>query len=163
MVWDVDSLGYVNNDSPLYLSVEVYVTSYAFKSTQWASIKVNGVFVQEYCLPGASCTGDWYPCLLNMDISNFVQPELGGSLSIEVSVSAGVKTGSCNYPGTGFSLYTRMNLRGTVPTGIPTGEPSGVPSRQPSGEPTSDPTLAPSGEPSTTPSTSPVCCCSSEE
>jgi hypothetical protein len=129
------------------LSVEVYVTSYSM-STQWASIKVNGTDIVEHCLPSASCIDDWFPCVVNTDISSYLKPQLGGSLSIEVSVSADVNTGPCNYPGTDYSLYTRMNLRDMVPSSMPSGEPSSYPSRQPSSQPTNDPSSQPTGFPS---------------
>ena len=70
----------------------------------------------------------------------------GGSLSIEVSASAGVSLGPCNYPGT---LYSRQCLKGALPTGQPSSEPSsesiGAPPGEPLLQPTGDPSSCPSG------------------
>ena len=106
-MWELDSLGYANNISPLYLSVEVYTTSFWNMATQWVSVRINDIVIQQYCTPGAACTGEWYLCLSNYNIANYVKPYLGGSMVIEVSASAGVNTGPCNYPGTGYSLYNQ--------------------------------------------------------
>jgi len=156
VVWETDSVGYVGDTMPLYLSVEIYPTDYEIFANQYATIKVNGNTVDAHCTPDESCGSVWYSCISEYDVKSLKSEELGGKVVVEVS-STGLESGPCNY--LGHALYTRMFLREALPTGEPTvapsGEPSGAPSCTPTGEPTGQPSGEPSGEPSATPSAAP--------
>jgi hypothetical protein len=149
VVWDVQSLGYVNNSEPIYLSVDIYPTNYENKANQYATVKVNGVTLLLHCTPDESCGSEWYSCIADVDVSSYRLEPMGGSMAIQVS-SSGVNTGPCDY--LSYPLYTRMYLRGAFPTSQPSSQPTSLPSSYPSGEPSS----CPSSSPSTHPSSSPV-------
>ena len=177
VMWNVDSLAYVDNSYPLYLTVELIPTNYEVFANQYATVKVNGYTVDAHCSPDESCDSEWFTCFTELDVSSYRVEPLGGSLTIEVSVT-GVKSGACDY--LGYPLYTRMQLREALPTGQPTTIPSGVPTDQPScipssiptsiptvvptsqptsqptGKPTSQPTSIPSGQPTSVPSSFPT-------
>ena len=158
VVWDVDSLGFVGNSHPLYLSVEVFPTNYENKANQYATVKVNGEVVEAHCTPNESCGSVYYSCVSELDISSYRQEALGGSLSVEVT-STGLNYGVCDEVTSGKPLYARMFLREALPTGEPTNQPSatpsGIPTALPTGEPSAQPSFAPSSEPSSKPSVIP--------
>jgi len=153
VLWNVDSLGFVNNPNPLYLSVDIYPTNYEVIANQYATVKVNGVSVNAHCTPDESCGTVWYSCVSELDVSSYRAEPLGGSLAVEVSVT-GVNSGVCDY--LGYPLYTRMYLREALPTGQPTTIPSGEPSGQPTGEPTDTPSAIPTAVPTAQPSSAPT-------
>jgi hypothetical protein len=163
VVWTADSLGMplltrkkVPIYEPLYLSVEIYPTNFEVMADQYATVTVNGTVVDAHCTPNESCGTEWFSCVSEFDVTRYRQEELGGSLTVEVSLT-GVNSGPCDY--LNYPLYTRMFLRETLPTGEPTmmpsSEPTGQPSRRPSGEPSHQPSGEPSGQPSGQPSGEP--------
>jgi hypothetical protein len=156
VLWSATNLGLVNRIHPLYLNVEIYPTNFEVKADQYATVKVNGSPVNSHCTPEESCGTVWYSCVAELDVSGYKLEPLGGSLSVEVSVT-GVNSGPCDYMG--YPLYTRMFLRENLPTGEPTvmpsGEPSGQPSCVPTGQPSHQPTTHPSGQPTDQPSNCP--------
>ena len=148
VTWYVSNLGFADNNNALFLSVDVYPTNYENMANQYATVKVNEFIVLLYCTPDVSCGSDWYPCVTDLDIANHRLESLGGSLSVEVS-NTGVNSGPCDYQS--YSLYTRMNLRSTLPSNEPTSEPSSMPSVEPSTAPTNRPSMLPSFMPTSAP------------
>ena len=132
VTWSLDSLGFANrggDGGALYLTVDVWPTHFENQGTQYATVKINDIVVDQYCTPDEECGTEFHTCFYDMDVQSYIQEPLGGVLSIEVT-STGVPHTVCDH--LGYSLYTRMFLREALPTGQPTGEPSGQPSGQPS-------------------------------
>lgn len=99
-----------HSDSLLYLRLEVFPTAFPYKSAQYLSIYVNGVEVMKYCAPGLECGADYYACLADYDVSNFVQPAQGGTLEVQVTAT-GLKPSICDH--NGYPLFVRMTIHDT--------------------------------------------------
>ena len=93
----ISNLGFTNRTGPLYLNVAVYPTNYENSAHQWASVKLNGNMINEYCTPDQSCGDKFFSCVSWMEISRNISSESGGSIVVDVS-SSGVKSGPCDYP-----------------------------------------------------------------
>jgi len=111
-VWQVDKLGYSNNNNTLYLSVDVMPTNFEHKAFQWATVTVNGEVVVPYCTPGKACSSKWFSCLRNLDVTEYLTPAYGGSVTVEVSTH-GVESGPCDYEG--CPLYAQVTLTEEIP------------------------------------------------
>jgi hypothetical protein len=151
LVWDVGNLGHVDINTPLFIRVEIWPTNFA---VGFADVFVNGVVVSYHCSPDEDCGSEWHVCVSSLMVLPYVDPALGGSLSVSIETS-GVESGDCDYDEQ-YMLYAKMALNTTRfdLSQTPSGQPSGEPTASPSGQPTS-PSSAPSGEPTVQPSTEP--------
>jgi hypothetical protein len=105
VVWNAHGLGVMSG--PLYLTVKVYPTSFAETSTQQAMIYVDGNLINGFCRPGADCGLDFYTCLSDVDVADFVTMSQGGSLLIEVK-TVDVYSTECDHKG--YPLYVDISL-----------------------------------------------------
>lgn len=105
MVFSLNNLGLAGRDVPTYLTVLVVETDYLKKSSQWATVRVNGEVVVPFCTPQAHCTEAWYHCMLDVDVTERLRAASGGTLEVEVS-SFGVEPGPCDH--LGYPLYAKV-------------------------------------------------------
>jgi hypothetical protein len=101
------------------MRVEVFPTEYPYKMYQYVTIYINGGSVMDYCAPGIECGSDYFVCMADYDVTNYVAPAQGGSLQVTVT-STGVEPSICDY--NGYPLFVRFTVHDTDPQ--PTQAPS---------------------------------------
>ena len=127
----------------VYLKLDIYATGFGPKSTQFSQLSVltdsgERVSVGPKCAPnacaplGGAASEDptsWYNCFTNVDVTEYVQPSLGGSLLVSVR-TLGVLASACPFVDDQkkeSNVYLRMSLGySAVPTPVPTAAPTDI-------------------------------------
>lgn len=98
---------------PIYMTLGIIPTSFEYKAIQWVTVKINGAIAVHYCIPEKSCSEDWYLCADQMNVFDFLNSSIGGTLNVEVR-AFNVESGPCDY--NGYPLYAKMTLSETYVT-----------------------------------------------